>query len=78
MTIASLPRPYSDVLALSLPADKDFLVESVVKHLDLPKPQSSFMRNVAPIQLKEPYKGISDTVNEIMSIEATLKVFQDE
>ena len=72
MTIDTLPRPYSNFHAVELPAKLDFLVESVAKHMGLPKPRSSVFDF-----LNQPKKdGILETLETITSVRFGCRCFR--
>jgi hypothetical protein len=81
MSVASLPQPYSNFQALSLPDDEDFFVESVAKHLKLPKPGSQFISRFtkwAETQKPGHMPTFAETLAKSFSISAALASFQDE
>src|SRR5688500_3905504 len=79
MNADGLPKPYSNFHALTLPAQKNFLIESVARHLRLPKPTSSLFVDIDwPRQRREGGLDPVETLTELLSVEYNLREFKDE
>lgn len=78
LTVGNLPKPYSDLQALDLSKDEGYLMESIAKHLGLPKPQSTIVRAALLTRQKSPESTLIASVRGIMSVRSALETFVDE
>lgn len=78
MNADGLPKPYSNFHALTLPAQKDFLVKSVARHLRLPNPTSSGSVDIERALRGEGSLVPGETLTELLSLEYNLREFKDE
>jgi hypothetical protein len=73
-----LPKPYSSVQALNLPAEKRYLLQSVAHHLQIPPPPG-ILQEISEMAMHPSGSwGSFQAEYEQTVIETALKTFQDE